>query len=271
MRKLSLLIAIIIALTGFSANAQKKQSGKKIGPPVVDYPKIVIEDEGGGGYIVLQPSTGVYTCVLCKYNGYTFESRGETKIDGCNIYLTDIKEGYSVLVSVDICTQQGTSAIEMTKEPDPTGVYIPTPMKEYWKDSNLADARMVCDYKQPGYQPYTKPEPNPPGEVILQNDDDGSFLLIDLTTGSYKFIHCEDGTAMSGTGVVRINGCAIDFEVLEADRRILATIDACMMYGKAAIELFSVEEKTKTSTPKMQEFISDENLLDNVTQCGPKK
>ena len=271
MRKLSLLLAIIIALTGFSVNAQKKRSSQKSSPPIIEYPEIVLEDDAGGGFILFQPSTGAYKCVLCKYSGYTFESVGQVKVDGCSIYLTDLRDGYRVLISVNICTQEGKSAVEMTKPPDPTGVYLPMPMEEFWNDTNLADAKKDCVYKEPATLLPPEPEPTPLGEVIIQNDADGSFLFLDTKTGIYKFIHCEDGLAISGAGVVKIDGCSIYFEHLETDRRILASINGCQMEGKAAIEMFAFDEKTKTLVPTMQEFITDVNLLDNTTVCGPKK
>ncbi|HET9533294.1 MAG TPA: hypothetical protein VFQ92_23260 [Blastocatellia bacterium] len=269
MRKLSLLIAVMVVLAGMSVNAQKKKSGP-IGPPVPQYPDIVVEDAGGAGFIQFQPSTGAYKCVICKYDGYTIESIGQVKIDGCNIYLTDLREGYRVLISVNLCTQEGKSAVEMYKLPESATVYIPMPMEEYWSDPNMSDNLKDCVYKTPEALP-APPEPQPVGEVIIQNDADGSFLLLNIDYGAYKFIHCEDGFAMSGMGIVKIDGCNIYFEDLKTDRRVLASLNVCEMQGKAVIEVFALSTKTQTGAPTMQEFITDLNLRDNTTVCGPKK
>ena len=134
----------------------------------------------------------------------------------------------------------------------------------------MSDNLKDCVYKTPEALP-APPEPQPVGEVIIQNDADGSFLLLNIDYGAYKFIHCEDGFAMSGMGIVKIDGCNIYFEDLKTDRRVLASLNVCEMQGKAVIEVFALSTKTQTGAPTMQEFITDLNLRDNTTVCGPKK
>ena len=268
MRKLSLLIAIIVVLAGLTANAQKSGSGTN--PPTPQYPDIVVEDEGGAGFIIFNPSTGGYKCVMCEYGGYSFAGTGVVKIDGCNVYLTDLKDGYRVLISVNICSQEGKSAMEITNMPGGAIADMTFPIEEYWKDGNLLDNLRDCKVAQPKSLPLAPPTPEF-GTVIIQNDADGSFLLIQIETGDYKFYHCEDGMAMTGTGLVKIDGCNMYFEDLKVDRRVLASINICDMQAKAAIEVFALTRKKKTGAPTMQEFITDVNLNDNTTVCGPKK
>jgi hypothetical protein len=271
MRKLSLLIAVVIVLAGLSVNAQISRSGPKGSPPIIEYPEIVLEDEDGAGFIRINPGTGAYKYVLCEYDAYTIESVGQVKIDGCNFYLTDLKETHRTLVSVNLCSQEGKCAMEMYKYPAQPGVYIPLPMEEIWTDSNLLDNAGECIYSPPNNQFAQPPEPEGFGEVIIQNDADGSFLLIDTSTGDYKFLHCEDGFAMGGTGLLKIDGCSLYFEDMKIDHRVLASMNMCDMEGKAAIEVFAVGRKRKTGAATMQEFITDSNLRDNTTLCGPKK
>jgi hypothetical protein len=271
MRKLSLLIAIIVVLAGATVNAQKVRSGQKSSPPLIQYPDIVVEDEGGAGFIIFSPSSGAYKCVMCEYEGYTMEGLGQVKIDGCSIYLTDLEEGYKVLISVNLCAQEGKSAVEITKLPDPTFVNLPLPMEEYWSDGNLLDNLRDCKVAATTGLAPAPPTPQGFGEVIIQNDADGSFLVINTDSGDYKFYHCEDGMAMSGTGLIKIDGCNIYFEDLKLDHRVLASINICEKQAKAAIEVFEVTVKGATGAPTMQEFINDVNLSDNTTVCGPKK
>jgi hypothetical protein len=71
---------------------------------------------------------------------------GKMKIDGCNLYLDDIGDGYSVLASINVCTMEGKSAIEIfTPLKRPEGVLLA--LKEFISDNNLTDNALVCGPK----------------------------------------------------------------------------------------------------------------------------
>jgi hypothetical protein len=253
MRKLGFLLIVMILFAGVSVNAQKKRRLPVIQPPTPQ--SIIIQDEKGEGFMFFDVGTGAYKCRVCEYD-YSVSGIGGVKTDGCVIYFSAIEDGYAVNAFVNACEQTGTCFISVTKV---NGSDF-EPWEEELVDPNLRDSQAAC----------LSPQPPPtviPSEIILQNDADGSFLLFTTSGGEFKFIHCEDNTAMSGKGVVKQSGQWISFEAITTQYRILASVNLDTKEGKAVVDvLLPFGEMVP-----MQEIISDANFTDNVAACGTKK
>lgn len=203
MRRIILLCAMAIMVTGLSAQAQKKHTRPQDRLPPFVVQDVSMQDDSGGGYFIFNPATGAFKCILCEY-GYALSGVGGVKVDGCNIYFSAVTDSYKMFVSVNVCDQQGKAAIEILRLPD--SKFDIEPVLENWADSNMRDDTMECAATQADKQPADAPNLLPPPaqtqlkEFIVQNDEDGSYLVMNADTGAYKFIHCEDGAAMSGVG-----------------------------------------------------------------------
>jgi hypothetical protein len=108
-------------------------------------------------------------------------------------------------------------------------------------------------------------------DLVVEDDSTGSFLIINPTTGAYKFYRCSDGFELSGMGVVTINGCAISFEDTTAGRRVLASIDDCTQQAKAAVSIFLQPGTGANSDVALKQTLSDADMRDNTMACLPKK
>lgn len=252
MRKLSLMFITIVLLTGGVAQAQKKFRN----PPIAPTPQtVIIQDEAGEGFMLFDLATGAYKCQLCEYD-YSFSGVGSFKTDGCLIFFSAQGDGYTMTAYVDLCEQTAKCAIQVFKA---NGFDI-EPWEETLSDSDLRNSEATCG--------TVKPDPaDLPDEVILQNDEDGSFLLIIPATGDFKFIHCADNSAMSGVGKVTTSAPWLNFEATTNDYRVLASINLELKQGKAVVDVFSAFGEMAP----MQEIISDSSFLDNVPQCGANK
>lgn len=144
MRKISLLFAIIVLLAGVSVQAQRKSIKPGIQPiPPPTSMKVLIQSEEGEGYFIFNPTTGDYWCNLCEYDYELNGTKGQGKIDGCNVYFNVIEDGYSMFASANICEQQGKCAIQITKMP---GVNFEIePINEYWSDSDMRNNQAQCE------------------------------------------------------------------------------------------------------------------------------
>jgi hypothetical protein len=254
MRKLALIFLFLAIMTGVSVQAHKQNVGIRPRQPQ----KITIQDDKNEGYMVFDLVTGAYQCYLCEYQ-YSFSGTGSVKLTGCQATFSVIEKGYTMTAYANICEQTAKCFIDIRLMPAP-GSDI-GPVQEILSDSNLRDSVATCITREPPPPPFEW------GDVILQNDVDGSFLLIVPSTGAFKFVHCEDGSSLSGTGKVTREGSWLSFEVLTAEYRVLASINLSEKSGKVDIEVFVPIDGIKP----MQETISDNNLNDNVLFCGPKK
>jgi hypothetical protein len=254
MRKLGLLLVVLALFGSVTVGAQKTK--KRIQAPAPPTPQLVIiQDDRGEGYMVFDLLTGAYKCELCEYD-YYFSGVGSIKTDGCMIIFGAVEDGYNMAAWVDLCENKGKCMIQVTKPTGPT----PEPWEEVLSDPNLADSEATCEEAEP-------PPTDMPSEIILQNDVDGSFLYFVTASGEYKFIHCEDNTAMGGVGRVTRSGSWISFEVIAPEYRILASVNLDLKSGKAVIDVF---EPIGEMAP-MQEIISDPNFADNVPVCGARR
>jgi hypothetical protein len=141
MRKTGLLIALIVLLLGASVPAQKKFARARILPPVGGSQKIILQDDFNAGYLVFDPGSGAYECVMCEYE-YKMTGNGSVKVDGCTVYFSDIQDTYRVVATLDLCVRDGKCAVEMFKLSE-LGYDI-EPIYESWGDSNLLDNTADC-------------------------------------------------------------------------------------------------------------------------------
>jgi hypothetical protein len=258
MRKISLFLAVITLLAaGSTIQAQKELSYA----PITQYPSITVQDDRTSNFAVINPNTGEYKIVLCQNNGQVVYGKAAVKINGCLTDITDVREGYQVVVSVNTCDQVAKAVIEITEANQPR-------VSESWFDANVRDNVAECKALPPPPPPI---DPTPvAGMINIQSDADGSYLLFDSNTGEYKFIRCSDGVALSGVGRVKIDGCSVTFEDLQATYRVVASVNICDQQGKAAIEVFAPTKTASGEVMPMQEYVSDNNLRDNTTECGAK-
>jgi hypothetical protein len=257
MRRISLMLLVVALFASVTASAPKKQ---RIPGPTPPTPQMVtIQDEEGEGYMVFDLTTGAYKCNICEY-GYSVGGVGSIKTDGCLVFFSAIGDGYTVTAFVSLCEQMAKCSIQVTKQ---NGFDI-EPWEEVLSDPNLRDSKATCGAVEP-------PPSELPSDIILQNDADGSFLYLVTATGEFKFIHCEDNTAMSGVGKVTRSGSWLNFEVITNEYRVLASINLDAKTGKAVIDIFAPIGAVSGVNVPMQEIISDSNFTDNVTVCGAKK
>ncbi|HET8675443.1 MAG TPA: hypothetical protein VFO63_06655 [Blastocatellia bacterium] len=249
MRKLSLMFLILLLLTAVSAEAQKRKRGDKL-PPTPGPTLIVMQDDGGEGFMLFDMVTGAYKCKLCEYD-YVYTGIGSVKVEGYTVTFSARDEGWTITSFIDLFEQKGKCFVEVRGTWEP---YL-----EILSDADLRDSQASCGSSEP-------PPIETPSEVILQNDADGSFLLFMPARGEFKFTYCEGNLAISGTGVVTRTGNVLNLEALGTDYRILAGVDLFTKSGKAAITMFDPTNGEK----HMEMFISDANLTDNVAACGAK-
>ena len=254
MRKLSFLFLVIVLLASGVAQAQKKY---RIPPTPVRTPQLVIiQDDAGEGFMVFDIVTGAYKCKLCEYD-YYYTGTGSVKLDGCLAIFSAITDEYTMTAYADICEQKAKCTIEVS-----TGKgFDLEPYVETLSDSNLRDSEATCGVSEP-------PPVTVPNEIVLQNDADGSFLLLVPAGGEFKFIHCEDNAGLGGFGKVTMSGAWLNFEVIATEYRILASVNLETKAAKAVIDVFA---PVGEFAAPMQEVISDSNFADNVPACGAKK
>jgi hypothetical protein len=251
MRKLCLAFLVTVILISGAAQAQKK----KLIPPAVRTPQtVIIQDAEGEGFMFFDLATGAYKCKLCEY-GYSFNGTGEVKSDGCLVIFSAAGTGYTMTAYVSLCDQQAKCIIQVSQQ----GGMDVEPWEEVLSDPDVRDSEATCGE-------ISLPPPDLPSEIMLQNDADGSFLLLAPATGEFKFIHCADNTAMSGTGKVSRTGSWLNFEVFATEYRVVASVNLEFKTGKAAIDVFAPFGEMKP----MQELISDSDFTDNVSVCGAR-
>ena len=136
MKKLSILFALAVMLAGASVQAQKIQP---VPPPAK---KIYsVQDQDGSGYIWFNVVTGEFACNMCEY-GFTFEGKGEVKVDGFNVYFGTLTDSYQMFVSVNVWDRQGKAVIEVFQSPG--GRADIEPIQEFWTDLNISNNSMTC-------------------------------------------------------------------------------------------------------------------------------
>jgi hypothetical protein len=124
MRKLSLMTAMLFLLVSASVRAQ-------------DSDLVTVQDDVTNSFIVFSIKSGEYKYIRCGDQSVLY-GFGKVTLNGCNISLEDVEPDRRVLVSVNICDQEGKAAVEVF---EPTTA---TPMREYFKDSSMKDNVADC-------------------------------------------------------------------------------------------------------------------------------
>ena len=102
-----------------------------------------------------------------------------------------------------------------------------------------------------------------PAEVVLQDDETGNFLLIDLTTGAYKFNVCRTQILFGGKAEVSYAGCVLTVKEVSETRLVLAEVDLCSGQGRAYLTM-----EGATPEPPLREYtINDKNIRDSLAEC----
>lgn len=110
-----------------------------------------------------------------------------------------------------------------------------------------------------------------PHEITIEDDATASYLVFNPVTGVYKFYQCSDGFSISGTGVVKVNGCSIQLEDLQTGRRVLVSVDECAQVAKASVSTFpTVGLRNATNDLARKITLADQNMRDNELNCVPK-
>ena len=145
-----------------------------------------------------------------------------------------------------------------------------------------AIALLVAGGSAQAQKPIVEIGPPIPFDQSLSIEDDatGSFLVFDTGSGKYRFTRCSDGFTISGVGSVKVDGCSIHLEGLQADHRVVASVGECDQRGKAIVEkLDPAKTRPKKSagitpfdgTEPFKAFLSDQNMDNNLMDCAPKK
>jgi hypothetical protein len=103
-------------------------------------------------------------------------------------------------------------------------------------------------------------------QLVLQDDRSGDHLIIDITTGEYKFEGCKEKLAISGVGSVAVSGCKVDLKDVSETRRVLAEVDLCEQVGKADIVI--QDNSISKSDVAIEVVVSDSNTGDSVFDCA---
>lgn len=145
MRKLNFVLALLALLIGVSVQAQKKNKGiQPVNPPIKSL--LSVQDQDGEGFISFDLVTGEFTCQMCE-NKFTYKGVGQVKVDGFNVNLTAISEGYQIFVTLDVWTREGKAVMEMFKAPDDKFDIVP--FKEFFTDLNIDNNSLSCFKLQP--------------------------------------------------------------------------------------------------------------------------
>lgn len=267
MRRISLMFLMLMLVSGVSAYAQKSrkttpqptQPTQPVQTTAAPSQYVYVQDDLGGGFLVFNIADGAYKAKLCDY-GYSFSGTGSVKVDGCSVTFSVIQPSHTITATANVCDQKAQSFIEVKQIP---GVgFEGDPVLKALNDSNTSDSTTECAIKE-------VPPAVVPSEIIVQSDADGSFLHLS-TSGEYKYIDCETGVVISGRGKVTITGDMLYFEHITDAYRVLASVNLTAKEGKAAIEVFTPFKSDAGEVPAMREYIGDNNLADNTTECGAK-
>jgi hypothetical protein len=97
-----------------------------------------------------------------------------------------------------------------------------------------------------------------PFDVCLQDDASGDALMMNSTTGDYRFTACGASFTLSGTGRVKLKkkGCVISLKDSRSDRDVKASFNRCRNKGSAAV---AAQGRTF--------HITDSRTTDNACAC----
>ena len=104
-------------------------------------------------------------------------------------------------------------------------------------------------------------------EVVVQDDTFGSFLLIDVKTGQYKFQDCTSNFTMGGFLKVDFSGCKASVKDESEGRLVVADIDLCSGQARAYLVLEAFDGSIGPTPPAHEYTINDSNIRDSIADC----
>jgi len=107
--------------------------------------------------------------------------------------------------------------------------------------------------------------PRPIGELVLQDDDSGDYLLIDLSSGGYKFKSCRSDFVLGGIAEVGFSGCSVSLKEVCESRLVLIEADLCSGHGRAYIEV-SIGGPYSSSYTRVF-TVTDTNTKNSAPEC----
>jgi hypothetical protein len=101
--------------------------------------------------------------------------------------------------------------------------------------------------------------------ICAQDESNGNLLLLNSTTGEYRFFDCRRGFTMTGRGSVTINSCKIELndggpDPRHPDRNVSVLVNPCTGAANAFIRVFATG---------LSYAINDNNMANNTCQCAP--
>ena len=99
--------------------------------------------------------------------------------------------------------------------------------------------------------------------ISVQDDLTGNFLVFNTGSGKYFFTRCSDGFTLGGVGFVKVDGCMIQLQDVQAEHRVVASVNECAQQGKAIVEKFAPDA--------FKVFFSDQDGGINLMDCAPPK
>ena len=127
----------------------------------------------------------------------------------------------------------------------------------------IAAALMICSLLVMTAGGQINNQRKTPAEVVLQDDTTGNYLLIDLTTGEYRFNSCQTQAAIGGHAKVSYSGCSIAGRDVSETRMVLAEVDLCSQQGRAIITIGG----EAIGPPALEYTVNDKNIRDSVAEC----
>jgi hypothetical protein len=107
--------------------------------------------------------------------------------------------------------------------------------------------------------------PRPIGELVLQDDDSGDYLLIDLSSGGYKFKSCGSDFVLGGIAQVGFSGCSVSLKEVSESRLVLIEADLCSGEGRAYIEVLIGGPYSRSYTRVFT--VTDTNTKNSAPEC----
>jgi hypothetical protein len=107
--------------------------------------------------------------------------------------------------------------------------------------------------------------PRPIGELVLQDDDSGDYLLIDLSSGGYKFKSCRSDFVLGGIAQVGFSGCSVSLKEVSESRLVLIEADLCSGQGRAYIEVLIGGPYSSSYTRVFT--VTDTNTKNSAPEC----
>jgi hypothetical protein len=103
--------------------------------------------------------------------------------------------------------------------------------------------------------------------IVIQDDNGGGYLFVDLMSGEYKGNLCEYGYEFSGVGEVNVDGCSVAFSAIQKGHRVFASANMCEHDAKCAVEVFARADVGFDIEP-MLGYWKDSDMNGNSMECG---